>query len=274
MSTRCLHSAEDLADQGNPTCQEYAPCWENTTCEDNYTRQETTEYGGTVTNQNIIAETSTLKTTLPETTREGIEAIFSETSTLKAILLETIKEDIEAIFSKTSILQATLPETTKDVEERVKQLAAEFSAHINAELKDGAKRDFIEKWIQYYVTTHDETAVREALQAVAATLAAHIHNHFGKELQKEIPIAIAAPWRAQLGSSKLETETEYQDFLEDFTAQHLPLFYDSNNKMVQKVASKAAKRVREEMGISHKLIPGLAKLALYDFIFLCGMWIT
>ncbi|KAN0098672.1 hypothetical protein V8E51_014335 [Hyaloscypha variabilis] len=62
---------------------------------------------------------------------------------------------------------------------------------------------------------------------------------------------------------------EFQCFLNDFTAQHLSQFYEPGDQRVQKVAIKAAKMVREGTKISEKFIPGLTKLALYDFVFLC-----
>jgi D-arabinose 1-dehydrogenase-like Zn-dependent alcohol dehydrogenase len=204
---------------------------QNATYENNSTCQENTGYQGTIANANMIAY---------------------ETSTLQAALPEAI---------------------TKDGEEKVKQFVKEFLAHVTAELSDGARRASIEKWIRHYVMSvvHDETAVSDALQAVAATFAMQIYGSFGEELQKEIAIALAVPWRAQLRSSQPRTETEYEEFLAGFVTQHLRLFYDPNDEDVRKVASKAAKRVKKETKISQKLIPGLAKLALYDFIFLCGM---
>jgi hypothetical protein len=304
MSTKLHPFAVDSAGHGNPTCQEYAPYREITTDEDNYTNQEITghdqeaivydqetsehDYESIVHDQETVVETAVYdQEAVVEIAVYDQEAVVEIAVYDRETVVETAVYDQETteyggtatndnvIAYKTSTVWAALPEITEeDIDGKVKQLAVEFSAHLKAELSDGAQRDFIEKWIRYYVTTHEDAVVSEALQAVAANFATHIRNNFGEELQKEIPVAVAAPWRVQLGSCKLETELEYQDFLEDFTTQHLSQFYDSNDKSIQEVASNAAKRVRKETGISHKPIPGLAKLALYDFIFLCGMWAT
>jgi len=40
---------------------------------------------------------------------------------------------------------------------------------------------------------------------------------------------------------------------------------------VENIAKQAAQKVSRELNVPHELMPGLAKLALYDFIILCGM---
>jgi len=57
----------------------------------------------------------------------------------------------------------------------------------------------------------------------------------------------------------------------------LPKFYSPENTKVEEIARKVAAIIDTNLGISRDLLPDVAKLSLYDFIFLCGMlthWYT
>ena len=175
----------------------------------------------------------------------------------------------------TSTLRTVLPgSTTAEDERKVDQFMKEFLEHLKNELSDGARRSHIKGWIRSHLSSAshaDDTVINEALQAVAATSATLLQHSFSYELTKEIDVAIKAPWRYQLARTTLKTEEEYQVFLNVFVTQNLYQFYNTEDQKVNEVACNAARRVREKTKISHRLIPGLAKLALYDFVFLCGM---
>ena len=175
----------------------------------------------------------------------------------------------------TSTLRTALPgSTTAEDERKVDQFMKDYLEHLKNELSDGARKSHIKGWIRSHISSAshaDDTVINEALQAVAATSAGLLQHSFSYELTKEIDVAIKALWRCQLARTTLKTEEEYQVFLTVFVTQNLYQFYNTEDNKVNEVACNAAKRVREKTKISHKLIPGLAKLALYDFVFLCGM---
>jgi hypothetical protein len=81
---------------------------------------------------------------------------------------------------------------------------------------------------------------------------------------------VESPWMAQLSDQPLRTSDEYTGFLTKFTQEHLRKFYDPNDETVRNVARQAAREVAYKMNVPQTLMPGLAKLALYDFIILCG----
>jgi hypothetical protein len=78
-------------------------------------------------------------------------------------------------------------------------------------------------------------------------------------------------WMKQLPDQPLRTAQEYTWFLSKFTQEHLRRFYDPNDEAVQNVAMRAARDKTRKLNVPQNLMPGLAKLALYDFIILCGM---
>jgi hypothetical protein len=81
---------------------------------------------------------------------------------------------------------------------------------------------------------------------------------------------VESPWMAQLSDQPLRTADEYMGFLSKFTQEHLRRFYDPNDEIVGNVARQAAQELARKINVPQKLMPGLAKLALYDFIILCG----
>jgi hypothetical protein len=81
---------------------------------------------------------------------------------------------------------------------------------------------------------------------------------------------VESSWMAQLSDRPLRTADEYTGFLSKFTQEHLRRFYKPNDETVQKVARQAALEVARRINVPQNLMPGVAKLALYDFIILCG----
>jgi hypothetical protein len=81
---------------------------------------------------------------------------------------------------------------------------------------------------------------------------------------------VESPWMAQLSDQPLRTADEYTGFLSKFAQEHLHRFYDLNDETAQNVARQAALEGARKINVPQELMPGLAKLALYDFIILCG----
>jgi hypothetical protein len=79
-------------------------------------------------------------------------------------------------------------------------------------------------------------------------------------------------WTRQLSEQPLRTAHEYTGFLSNFTQEHLRRFYEPNDETIQNVAMQAARDVARKINVPQNLMPGLAKLALYDFIILCGTY--
>lgn len=111
----------------------------------------------------------------------------------------------------------------------------------------------------------------EAIQAVAAAFARRIDDKFEAQLASELTAARMASWRAELSSKPLYTQQDYAVFLGPFVTQFLPSFYHADDQAVQEIASRAAETISQTSDVPHDLVPGLAKLALYDFVILCGM---
>jgi hypothetical protein len=70
-----------------------------------------------------------------------------------------------------------------------------------------------------------------------------------------------------------QTTEEYQNYLGNFIDDNLSQFFDPSSKFVKelaKTAAETAKKVATELGLSAHTASGLARLALYDFVILCG----
>jgi len=81
-------------------------------------------------------------------------------------------------------------------------------------------------------------------------------------------------WQSQLSAKPLETKEQFRDFLSSFVQEQLSGFPAIDYKKIDAVSDRAACLVEEGTGLSGRnptLVPGVAKLAFYDFIFLCGL---
>ncbi len=156
-------------------------------------------------------------------------------------------------------------------ERKTSQLFEEFKDHIAAELSDGACRDKIKECIRQSCNNTDQIVVREALQTVASTFANCVRDHFQEKITQGITAAQDAPWKAQLPDHTLQKADDYATYLSEFVQQNLSRFYTPNDKDVENIAKQAAK-VSSEVNVLQEFIPGLAKLALFDFIMFCGMY--
>lgn len=198
------------------------------------------------------------------------------------ILLEPVVSAVPYIVEERSIVReyeeartlsepvevSTVPQPAGET--TISQLFKEFNAHLVAELSDGACRGRLEECIRQVCSTN-QSVVREALQAVASTFASYICDHFAEEMTQKATAAQKAPWRAQLPSRSLQAADEYAGFLSEFVQQNLRRFYDPYDETVRDIARQAARNASRKVNVPHELMPGLAKLALYDFIIFCGM---
>ncbi|OCL09002.1 hypothetical protein AOQ84DRAFT_272414, partial [Glonium stellatum] len=69
-----------------------------------------------------------------------------------------------------------------------------------------------------------------------------------------------------------QTVEQYSAYLDDFIEDNLAYFYPPNDDRVKEIARRAADQaqtVTTKLQLSPDLTPGLAKLALYDFVILC-----
>jgi hypothetical protein len=81
-------------------------------------------------------------------------------------------------------------------------------------------------------------------------------------------------WQSQLSAEPLETKEQFRDFLSSFVQEQLSDFPAVDYEKIDAVSDRAACLVKEGTGLSGRnptLVSGMAKLAFYDFIFLCGM---
>ena len=63
------------------------------------------------------------------------------------------------------------------------------------------------------------------------------------------------------------------EYAQDFVKKNIENFSQVTDKSVKSIAEKAATQadiIAAELGLRTEIIPGLAKLAFYDFVILCG----
>ena len=70
-----------------------------------------------------------------------------------------------------------------------------------------------------------------------------------------------------------QTEAEYVAYTEDFVTKNVKNFSKVTENSVKSIAERAAAQadaIAEEFGLRPEVTPELVKLALYDFVILCG----
>jgi hypothetical protein len=168
--------------------------------------------------------------------------------------------------------QEEVTRLSRPTEERTaSQLFEEFKNHVAAELSDGACRNKLTDCIRKSCSVSNQSVVREAVQVVANTFANCICDHFEEKIRQKVTAAQNAPWKAQLPNQPLQEADDYAEFLSEFVQQNLRRFYEPHGKDVKNIAKQAAQKVVHEVNVPPEFMPGLAKLALYDFIIFCGM---
>ena len=63
------------------------------------------------------------------------------------------------------------------------------------------------------------------------------------------------------------------EYTQDFVTKNIENFSQVTDKSVKSIAEKAATQadvIAAELGLRTEIIPGLVKLAFYDFVILCG----
>jgi hypothetical protein len=80
-------------------------------------------------------------------------------------------------------------------------------------------------------------------------------------------------WEAQVSDHRIDTKEEFSTFLTDFSKRQLGGFGGVDNREIDVISDRAATWKKQGTGLAGrnpKLVSGVAKLAFYDFIFLCG----
>jgi len=96
-----------------------------------------------------------------------------------------------------------------------------------------------------------------------------------------VPVDDSHLWRKQVSNNQLQTKEDFCNFLHDFAKNDLGGFRGIN-KEVDAISDRAARWRKEGTGLASPtrdsegwdLVSGVAKISFYDFIFLCGMWVT
>jgi len=159
------------------------------------------------------------------------------------------------------------------------QLYCEFGEHLQSELQDEGCKNALLHHINYKLRAHhdDPAAGREAVQFAAKQCTDLVVTYFSTFIDKGYRKALKAPWRQQIPSLEPRSDEGYSEYLADFMSKHLGPFHATQSKNIMAVSRRAAAsaiKVTQEIGIGQKYLPGLAKLALYDFIFFCGQSVS
>lgn len=109
---------------------------------------------------------------------------------------------------------------------------------------------------------------------------AGIVDKFLKELEIHLRSLTSSEAQGQPSSSPSshstevpETEEEYRTYVWDFIDDNLRYFYRPDDPRVKELIQNAAaraKELQEEYQLSQNTTPSLIKMALYDFVILCG----
>ncbi|KAE8446549.1 hypothetical protein EG329_011881 [Mollisiaceae sp. DMI_Dod_QoI] len=172
------------------------------------------------------------------------------------------------------------------------QRAFEHTGHIRASANYGRQEDLDQYESEYpdIITSNDGTRayrtddLRAALpsntadvEQMAALYFPIVWENIHPELSENPNISpprsfeSSQPYETYPEDWEPQTKEQYQEYLGDFVGNNLPSFVSRglDDATMRRVASKAADRVRRKTYLSPELTPGLAKLAFYDFIFLC-----
>lgn len=153
---------------------------------------------------------------------------------------------------------------------KVEQLSKELNEHLIASLTDGVMKTQIMRCIEAQLARHQKEDVSDAIEYAAKKFSLEVHNRLEHHLVFGIEEVMSRSWRETLTTEPLYTPEDYSGFLHTFTDVHLSVFFGRNSRKIQAVAEKAASVVQRDPGMTPELLSGVAKLALYDFVFLCG----
>ena len=124
------------------------------------------------------------------------------------------------------------------------------------------------------LANRDCTAVAEAVHAITDELAIQLANQLPHMLEQQLSVANSSkPTPEPSVPEQPQTVEEYSAYLGDFIEENLANFYPPKDERVKALAKRAADQaqaVTDKFHLSPELTTGLAKLALYDFVILCG----
>jgi hypothetical protein len=156
------------------------------------------------------------------------------------------------------------------------QLISELASHISAGITcPGPVNILLKSYVNSSLANNDGAIVATAIETLAAEFAHRLVEEFPSLLAREIAVANDIRQRSQPDTRQLrpQTEQECAVFLDNFIEGNLAEFYQPRGEFVKDLAKRAASQAREasnELCMFPQYTSGLAKLALYDFIFLCG----
>jgi hypothetical protein len=155
------------------------------------------------------------------------------------------------------------------------QLVNELASHLAANLTSpGLLNNVLKNHINKSLANRDCTTVAEAVRAVADELAIRLADQLPHMLVQQLGVANSPKPKPEPSvPEQPQTAEEYSAYLDDFIEENLANFYPPKDERVRKLAKRAADQaqaVTDKFHLSPELTTGLAKLALYDFVILCG----
>jgi hypothetical protein len=166
------------------------------------------------------------------------------------------------------------------------QLINELASHITTNLTcPGPVNTMLKCHINNGLATNNRQIIANAIETSAAEFANRIVKEFPSLQAQHITFANGAkpktdpkppePQPQPQPQPQLQPQTaqEYSVYLDEFIEKNLAGFYQPGEKFVQDLAKKAASQaqaVATAFTLAPKYTAGLSKLALYDFVILCG----
>ena len=151
------------------------------------------------------------------------------------------------------------------------QLIGELTSHISANLTSPGYVSLLKGDINNSLATNDRAVVATAIERLAAEFAHRLVGEFPSLLARQV--AIANGTRPRSEPKMPETAQEIEVYLDNFIDENLAKFYKPGGEFVKDLAKRAASKaqaVSDQVWLLPEHPSGLAKLALYDFVILCG----
>jgi hypothetical protein len=155
------------------------------------------------------------------------------------------------------------------------QLVNELASHLTANLTSpGLLNNVLKNHINKSLANRDCATVAEAVHAITDELAIQLANQLPHMLEQQLGVANSSkPTPEPSVPEQPQTAEEYSTYLDNFIEENLANFYPPEDERVKELAKRAADQaqaVTDKFHLSPELTTGLAKLALYDFVILCG----
>ena len=155
------------------------------------------------------------------------------------------------------------------------QLIDELASHLTTNLTSpGLLNNALKSYINKSLVNRECTTVAEAVHAIADELAIRLADQLPHMLEQQLGVTNSTKLTPEPSvPEQPQTAEEYYAYLGDFIEENLANFYPPKDERVKELANRAANQaqvVTDKFHLSPELTTGLAKLALYDFVILCG----